>query len=276
MEKKQMLVVVALLLCTTGIALAQDAQVSGSVGLTYQSSYIWRGFDVYADNHSAIEPFINLQCPDSGFGFTAVGHAAINSDAGYGNAERWDYILHYSGAMFAEEAYAVNYRLGYMYYNYPDMPNHDYDLQELHSILSFPKILGVEGLVPSYVLVKLWPSSSGSLTGGASPVGSTSSGFAHILMLDYPIVVKGFLPETPEQVLRLHAETVYNDGVSPAGAMTGKVEHDWSHALFGVATDFDLGNNLILTPGAYYQSSWEDSVNKSDEAYVTLTLAYKF
>jgi len=90
------------------------------------------------------------------------------------------------------------------------------------------------------------------------------------------LVVKGLLPETPEQVLRLHAEVVYNDGVSPAGPMTGQVEHDWTHAVFGVATDFDLGNNLILTPGAYYQSSWEDSVNKSDEAYVTLTLAYRF
>ena len=273
MEKKQMLVVVALLLCVTGITLAQDAQVTGSVGLTYQSSYVWRGFDVYPDNHSAIEPFIDLKCPDTGFGINVVGHSAINSDAGYGNNERWDYSLYYTGGMFADEAYAVNYRIGYVYYNYPDLPNHWADLQELHTILSFPKVLGVEGLVPSYVLVKLWPSNSDSLVGSGSPFNGTASGFAHIFMLDYPLVVKGFMPETPEQVLRLHAEAVYNDGVHPGG---GRVEHDCSNAVFGIATDFDLGNNLILTPGAYYQSSWEDSVNTSDEAYVTLTLACKF
>jgi hypothetical protein len=275
MELKKVFVLVMLLMCMAGIAVAQDGQLHGAVGLTYQSRYIWRGFDVYADNHSAIEPFVSLQCPESGLGLTLLGHSAIDSDNGFGNSERWDYILHYSGAMFQDEAYAVNYRFGYMYYNYPDMPNHWFDLQELHSILSFPKILGVEGLVPSYILVKLWPANSGSLVGSGGGPG-TASGFAHIFMLDYPLVVEGFLPETPQQVLRLHAEAVFNDGVSPAGPATGAVKSDWSNAVFGVATDFDLSSNLTLTPGLYYQSSWEDSVNTSDEAWFTLGMAYKF
>lgn len=273
MEKKQALLIAVLVLSVTGIAMAQDAQVNGTVGLTYQSSYIWKGFDVYEDNHSAIEPFIDLQCPDTGFGFSVVGHMANDSDAGFGNNERWDYSLYYTGDMFADEVYATNYRIGYVRYNYPDRPAHQLDIEELHTVLSFPKVLGVEGLVPSYALVKLWPSSSSSSAGSRSSFNGTASGFAHVFMLDYPLVIKGFAPETPEQVLRLHAEAVYNDGVGPTGE---RVEHDWSHAVFGIATDFDLGNNLILTPGAYYQSSWEDSVNKSDEAYVTLTIAYKF
>jgi len=270
MDKKQMLLIVVLLLGTTGIALAQDAQIHGAVGLTYQSSYIWRGFDFFAENHSAIEPFIDLKCPNSGFGLTVVGHRAINPD--FGNGERWDYNPYYVGSMFADEAYAVNYRIGYVYYNYPDYPDQWYDLQELHTILSFPKLLNVKGLVPSYVLVKLWPSNHDSLAGARGA--DSASGFAHIFMLDYPLAIKGFMPETPEQILHLHAEAVYNDGVSPNGA--NPVDHDWSNGVLGVTTDFDLGNSVTLTPGLYYQSSWDDSVNDEDETWATLSLSYKF
>ncbi|MHC4679235.1 MAG: hypothetical protein ACYTEK_11100, partial [Planctomycetota bacterium] len=58
------------------------------------------------------------------------------------------------------------------------------DLQEAHAIISLPKICPF-GTVPSYVLVKLWPSESGSLVGSRAPGSGTASGFAHIFMLDY-------------------------------------------------------------------------------------------
>jgi len=65
-----------------------------------------------------------------------------------------------------------------------------------------------------------------------------------------------------EQILKLSSQVVYNSGV---GA-TGMVEHDWSHATFGLSTGFALSENLTFTPGIYYQLSMEDSVNPEDES----------
>jgi hypothetical protein len=83
--------------------------------------------------------------------------------------------------------------------------------------------------------------------------------------------VPGFLPGTKEQILHLSTETVYNDGAYGAA-----IDHDWSHAVFGISTSFDLGGNVTFTPGFHYQSSWDDSVNASDEYWTSLSLTYTF
>ena len=133
-------------------------------------------------------------------------------------------------------------------------------------MLSWPEICPA-GIVPSYVLVKLWPSNSDSLGGAAS-------GFAHIFMLDYPWTVSGLIPDVPEQVLNLHAEIIYNDGVDPRGI---GVDHDWSNAVFGISTNFDMGNDLTFTPGIYHQVTMDKSVNDDkDETWVSLNMKYAF
>jgi len=101
-----------------------------------------------------------------------------------------------------------------------------------------------------------------------SPV-NAYSGFMHVLGLGYDLPIEGLLPEIPEQILNLSAAMVYNDGVLDA-------DHDWSHAVFGVTTDFDLGNDCTFTPGLYYQSSWENTVNPSDEFWCSLGVSYAF
>ena len=92
-------------------------------------------------------------------------------------------------------------------------------------------------------------------------------------MLDYALPIT--CPITGEsRNLNLHSEFIYNDGVSPNGATD--VDQDWSNAVFGVSTTFDLSNSLSFAPGVYYQSSWDDSVNTEDEYWTTLNLTYKF
>ncbi|MHC4703086.1 MAG: hypothetical protein ACYTFQ_21175, partial [Planctomycetota bacterium] len=98
----------------------------------------------------------------------------------------------------------------------------------------------------------------------------TSSGFAHIFMLDYGIPLEGLTPDTPQQVIRLHSEVVYNDGVDPRGI---GVDHDWTHAVFSIATDFELAKGLALTPSVNYQVTMDDSINDDqDETWFTLGL----
>ena len=267
---KQIVLFVAIVLMAVAVPVRAQGELHGAVDVTYQSKYIWRGFDVYGDK-SAIQPSVNLDLFGTGFGVSAMAHRANSS--GYETGERWDYTLYYKNALFGDESYATQYMLGWVYYNYPDAPpdmtpTGDIDLQEIHAVLSWPKILPVEGLVPTYVLVKLWPSEGDSLVGGAA------SGFAHIFMLDYALPVEDLLPNVPEQILRLHSELVFNDGVDPRGI---GVDHDWSNAVFGIATDFELAENVTLTPGLYYQVTMDKSVNEDqDEMWATVGVKYEF
>ena len=269
MERK-ILVTVVFLLAVGSFAQAQSSELHGSFDFTYQSKYLWRGFDIYGDK-SAIQPSLDLDLFGTGLGVSVMSHRANSS--GFENGERWDYTLYYQNGLYMDEDYALMYRLGWVYYNYPQMSQSDADLQEMHAVLSLPKICPT-GLVPSYYLAKLWPNSSGSLVGSKSPLGGTASGWWHIFRLDYPLIVGSILPDTPEQVFNLHAEVVYNDGVGPAGQ---NVDHDWSNAVFGVSTGIDLSDELVLTPGVYYQVTMDDSVNDDkDETWATLSMTYKF
>jgi hypothetical protein len=270
--RKGLLVSVGVLLAAVSMVDAQESGLHGWINVEFNSKYIWRGFDVY-DDHAAIHPSVNLDLFGTGFGINAVAHRANSS--GFELNERWDYNFYYQNRMFTDKSYATNYRVGYVYYNYPDRTSHttqSIDLQEVHVIFSWPNILPVKGLVPTYVLVKLWPSNSGTMVGAASPTGGTASGWAHIFMLDYGLKVTCPITGEP-RTLNLHSEFVYNDGVSPIGT---NVDQDWSNAVFGISTEIDLGNNLSFTPGFFYQSSWDDSVNTEDEYWVSLSVMYKF
>jgi len=262
---KQIVLFVAIILMAVAVPVRAQDELHGSVEVTYLSKYVWRGFEIFG-NQSAIQPAVNVDLFGTGFGISAMGHRANTS--GYEAWERWDYTLFYKNALFADESYATQYMLGWVYYNFPDMSSQVADLQEIQAVLSWPEILPVEGLVPTYVLVKLWPAEGGSAVGG------NASGFAHIFMLDYALPIEGLLPDVPEQILRLHSEFVFNDGVDPRG---GVVDHDWSNAVFGIATDFELAENVILTPGVYHQVTMDKSINSnSDETWVTVGVKYEF
>ena len=295
--KKAMLLSTVILLAFISSGYAQEGEIQGTFKLGYTSKYVWRGFNVFGDK-SAIHPSIDLFCPVTNLGLNVTVHRANSS--GYEIAERWDYNLYYMNKLFAGEMNEIDYRIGYVYYNFPQQSAHSegdspgisgssfspdcgtYDLQEIHTILSFPKILGVEKLIPSYVLVKLWPSNSGTTVGARSLQG-TASGFAHIFMLDYSVPFTCPLTGI-DRDLNLHAEAVFNDGVAPDGGISlvnhhmprGPADSDWSNAVFGVSTSYDLAENVSLIPGFYYQSSWDASVNPSDEYWASLSLTCKF
>jgi hypothetical protein len=279
MQKKGILLVVVVFLGAVGLCQAATGELHGTIDATYTSKYIWRGFNVFGQQ-SAIHPGVDLDLYGTGFGVSALGHRANAS--GYEMNERWDYSLYYGNKLWETECYATNYRLSYVYYNYPDRSSHStstvgatMDLQELNGAFTWPNLLGVKGLVPGYVLVKLWPSNSDSIVGHKSTSGGTASGFAHIFMLDYGWAMPAVVPNTAEQVLNLHGEAVYNDGVSPNCAKD--VDHDWSHALFGVSTDFPVCKDLTFTPGVYYQVTMDHSVNnEKDITWARASLTYKF
>jgi hypothetical protein len=274
---RKVVLLTAVLFLTAG-ALAQEqnkGELHGVIDLTYQSKYIWRGIDVFNDK-SGFQPSIDLDLFGTGFGVSVAGHRANCSGfeevvPPLHSGERWDYTLYYQNMLCADQPYATMYRFGYVYYNFPNNRSKDFDLQEIHMVLAWPKILPVKGLVPAYVIVKLWPSSSDSMVGSRAP--GTASGFAHIFMLDYGLETTCPITNQP-RVWKLHSEVVYNDGVDPRGA---GIDHDWSDAVFGISTDVDVAKNLTFTPAINYQITMDKSVNPDkDETWVTLSMKYKF
>ena len=273
MKKKRILLAVVILLSAAGLVQAQKGELHGTIDVTYLSSYIWRGFDLYPEGHSAIQPSIDIDLYGTGFGVNLFWSRANGS--GFENHEWLNTTLYYYNRFFADEIYATNYRVGWTYYNHPDGPRKggpavvDADMQEVFAGFAWPKICPA-GIVPSYIIVKMWPATSDST------LKEHANGWAHIFGLDYGLNIGSLMEDMPEQVLNLHAEVVYNDGVGPCPNYPKTVDHDWSHALFGVSTNFDLGNNLTFTPAIYYQASFDDSVNDDDETWVSLSMKYKF
>lgn len=264
--KKGILLAAVILLSTAGFAQAQE-ELSGTIDVTYLSAYMWRGFDRYPGAHGegAIQPSIDLDLYGTGLGLNVLWSRANTSkvkDLSFENEEEIDLTLSYSSSYFDYETYAIDYTAGWVYYNYPDMPTNVH-AQEFFASLSWPDICP-EGVVPSYTIIRYWQSESGSLV-------RDNSGWMHILGLGYDLSVEDLIPDLPEQILHLSLAMVYN-----AGMFGGNVDHDWSHAVLGVSTDFDLGNDVTLTPGVYYQSSWEETVNGSDEIWCSLSVSYPF
>ncbi len=277
---KKGILLIAVMLGMAGIVQAQEGELSGTLDLTYVTSYIWQGFDVYGPgSHSAIQPGINLDLYGTGFGMKVFSSRPNGSE--FENSESLDLTLYYYDSIYTGETYITNYTVGWVYYGFPDEPRSGStdaaaqaaDMQEFFATLSWPEIWPA-GFVPSYTILTMWPSEGNSQA-------RKNAGWAHVLGISYDLNVPSVMPETPEQTLHLSAELVYNDGVAPgvvtdASGLGGTIDHDWSHAVFGVSTDFDLGDNLTFTPAAYYQSSMDDSVNSQDETWLSLSMKYTF
>ena len=273
MKKKGILLIAAVLMAA-GPALAQEGELHGSFEVSYLSQFIWRGFDVYdapgMGEKSALQSAVNL---DLGSGWGLQSQYSMAASSGYENYRWLRNYLYYRGQAFSDAGeLAMNYQFGYYYYNFPDNSCDTLDLQEVHGIFSFPGLLGGE-VIPTLVVVKLWPAHSGQINGANNPNGGSASGWAFIPMLDYGLPIT--CPITGEQrTLNLHYEMVYNDGVAPVDSAA--VDHDWSNAVFGISTDITVAENVTLTPAVYYQSSWEDTVNTEDEFWGGITLKMGF
>ncbi len=286
MKEKTILFSIVILLCAAGFTYAQaeapvpaqDNELHGSVGIKYLSKYIWRGFDYFPDEHSAFQTGIDLDLYGSGFGVGVLLTRAIH--APFENAETIGLTLSYGNRLYDGQSYVTKYSTGWVYYGYPDesrsgskTSSHAQaaSMQEYFLALSWPEICPA-GVVPSYTAIAMWPAEGDSAA-------RKNSGWIHVFGLGYDLKTVGLLPEMPEQTFHLSLDAVYNDGAAPGvviNTASGTVKHDWSHAVFGVSTNFDLGNSLTFTPGVYYQSSWEDTVNTEDEAWITMGLKYAF
>lgn len=252
----------AMILSFVGLVRAEEGEPSVTVDTTFVSKYIWHGFNYYGHDNAAVQPSVDVDLWGTGFGVVFWGSWATKS--GLRNLEEFDYIVYYVNSAFEDTPYATEYTVSWLYYDYYDTSTRSSDLQELMARFSWPDLLPA-GIVPSYTVGRLWPAKSGS------PPLKHIGGWVHVLGLARDLTVLGLSPNTPEQTVSLMADLTYNDGYGDAGA-----DHDWSHATVGVSTSFSLAENLDFTPAVYYQKSMDDSVNRNDEIWTSLSLMYGF
>jgi len=251
---------ILILLSMAKLAQTRENNPGITLDIAYVSKYIDKGFDVYND-HGAIQSGIDIDVYSSGFGIN-VTH--FRADAGgFENGEKIDYTIYYHKGFFENEAYATSCKLNWIYHHFPDHPRNAANTQEIEAGFSWPNIL-LADLVPSYNVCCEWPA-------GSSYDNRDEGGWAHVLALEYDLVMSSLLPNTAAQLLHLSVATVYNDGLGGPD-----VDQDWSHMVFGISTEFELTDNLAFKPTIYYQSSWDDSVNSEDECWMSLSLSYAF
>ncbi len=271
MKKQGIVLTVLILLSAATVTPAQEGGLGVTADVTWVSKYLWYGVDKL-DDKAAWQPSVNVDLFGTGFNVGVFASYAGTSKHGGAvstvNATEYRYIVGYSQTFFEGQTYQADATVNWIYYDLIDNPDKGDrtgtfgDAQQIGLTVSLPQLCPA-GFVPSYHVAAIWPDESGSR------LGTRYNGWVHVFGVGKDVTVPGILPETPEQVLHLSGAAVFNDGF--AG-----VNKDWSHALFGVSTDFEIAENVAFTPAVYYQSSWEDTANTEDEWWTSLGVSYKF
>lgn len=285
MIKKGVILAAVVLLSAAGLVQAGPFEstrddVGVTAGVTYLSRFIWYGFDLYRDDHSAIRPFANFDLWGTGWQFD-VNWTRPNG-GNYENWEQLDYTLSYGSTCNQDSPWVTNWRVGWRYYNHPDGPirgscghTEDIDRQEFFGTFAWPEIASC-GVVPSYTVVYVKPEESGRKSGtGYCEHGHSfwrqGGGFIQVFGLAKEVPAGDLCPNRPDQTIRFSADAVYN------GSVGGRdVDHDWSHVNWGIQTSVAVNDTTTFTPGIVYQTTMDKSVNwgDGDEWWFFLTLSH--
>jgi len=261
---KKLLVGMIVLLSVVAVVNAQEAApaapqtqmidgVDVTLDLTYTTKYIWRGFNLFG-SQGALQPSVNFAFEN---GFSANIWASYATGSGYVNATEYDYTLAYSNSIL-DDVYQTNYTVGWRYYDYIDTQSRGNDLQELFAVITMPNLVG-NGFTPHAGYFQMW--NARSYSGNVFKGGSIFlAGFDYDFTLD----------AAPELPMTFTWDIVYNDGVGIG------VDSDLSHMVWGLKTAMECPMGGKIVPAVYFQNSFEDTVNTSDELWASLSYSYTF
>ncbi len=267
--KNQLVMMMVVLACGMVIAAPatqpapKEAEVKEFVttlDVGYFSQYMWRGFDLM-DDKAVVQPSVDMNW--NGFGvnvWSAQPTSGGDSDFSQVNATKFDYTVYYKNYMFEDVCWKTDYKVGYRYYDFTDEPSTARDMQEGFIELAWPNLIG-NGFVPRYAYYHMWPG-----RGSSTPSREDWDGPIHDLGFDYNWTFES-MPELP---MKFSWDIVYNDGTG-----CEDVDHDWSHMAYGISTAIKALGGTI-TPGVWYQNSFEKTVNEEDELWggVSYTLSF--
>ena len=244
-----------ILLTTAGFGLGQQDKLGVSLDLSYHSKWLSKGVEGYGQQ-GALFKTIDVDFYGTGLGLKVTHRNAIAS--GYVDKQRFDFRPYYKNTFFEGEPYAMNYNISVGYEYYPGLDKRKAGTTfEWVFAFSWPEILP-EGFTPSYIAHYEYPAGSGYTNRDVT-------GWVHRFILSYDMAV----PQLPNS-LRLSTEVAYYDGL-------GNKTHDWGYFTMGLATKFDITENLSFVPGIYHQTTLDESISsRKDITYTILSMKYKF
>ena len=256
MSKARMsMLLVLLLVCFGGIARGEEKELGVTLDVTYVSKYISKGKESYGQQGGVFST-IDLDFWDTGFG--AWVRRRDPASSGYVNKARYEYAFYYGDTAFEGSNYAMKYKLGWTYKNYFDNARNVRNTQEFWYKFSWPKLLPWS-LVPVYIAYYETPAGSGYDN-------RDIAGWHHSFGLNRKLEIADIPPITAS------AFVDYKDGLGG-----GNIDHDWSHATFGLSTKVRISDNLSFVPGLYHQVTMDKSVSsRKDITYCTLSMKYEF
>ena len=228
-----------------------------SVSTDWVSKYMFRGFDVL-DDRAAWQPSVDVSLWDTGFGLNwwASYAASSRNDTdivanGLGRElDEHDYTLYWGGDI----AEFVEVEAGMIYYDFVRQNSENLDYWEWYGVFTLSDL----PLSPHF----------GAYYGRPKRGSNGGEGWNTTFGVSHSVELGGltFCGSDP-LALDLAADVWYNGGQY-------NVDTGWSHATFGGSITIPLPSNLELTPGVWYQASFEDEINDEDEFWATLSLAY--
>lgn len=254
---------------TTGMAKSDGNNVGVALDFTYVTQNVWRGFQTLGAR-GAIRPSMDLNFFNSGFGANLGWQHAV----GDGVDSQWIPLTLYYGNKFGSDRWTTTYEVGWEYYNFPQLSSPNADFQDIYGTIAMPNLTGI-GLVPHATIIYLTPTSRGA------ELVSDAAGWMYIFGLGYDIPINNITSACEKTNIHLSADMVYNDGMGNSffrgnSNSTEPVDHDWSHAVFGASSELFLTKHWSFTPGIFFQSSWDDSVNSQNPIWVSLSTTYRF
>jgi hypothetical protein len=229
---------------------------------TFVSKHIWHGLDLF-DDHGAFLPVGTIIFGDSGFTAKIIDVYPMSS--GFEKSVERHYAGFYTGTLLQDTPWATNFTTSYYYNGKPKTANKKGDTQEIGITFFWPKLIAAGNgyITPSYYFDYIWASKSNSDM-------RNCEGFIHVFGIAYDFEIPDFLMTGKKQNFRLFGDLTYNDGF-----VGSTIEHDWSHAVIGISTNFTKGN-WTITPSLSFQKSMEDSVNTEDEFWSSISVTYRF
>lgn len=256
---------VAILMCVvgTGAVWAAENKLGVDVEAAWASKYIWRGVD-QLDDVAAFQPSVNFDLWGTGFSTKLWTSYAGSDTEGLAADVEYDYSITYANSVMKDDAMQVDYAFTYTYLDYPKIASEVADFQDVYLALAMPNIFP-GGFVPRYAVAYSWSGRPGPTPGALTGRSDGAAGFVHFVGLDYNF-------KLGEQPLTLCADAVYNDGT-----YGDNVDHDWSHIVWGLCVPYKCPlTGAKVTPGFYYQTSMDDSVNTEDEMWISLSYKFSF
>jgi hypothetical protein len=235
----------------------QKKEIGVTFQLDYLSQWLSKGAPAYGEQ-GAVFSIIDLDFWGSGFGVQVIHRNAIGS--GYVDKQRIDYRPYYKNILFKDKPYQTNYLISTEYEHYYGLNRHRaYTTWEWICSFSWPKLLP-EGFTPTYVVHYEYPACENLIYHYHS-----IEGWVHRFILGYDLKV----PQL-QNPINFSSEVAYTDGL-------GRADHDWSYAVFGIATTLKINENMTFSPGIYEQVTMDKSVcPRKDVTYCILSMKYKF